>query len=131
VVHNGNNFVVEEEKSGILDFFRLEKKVHVVPQGGLYAYSAIYSPSKLDINIVHEWQYRNPSTGEWITASRIPLHLAGGRPEGFRTYSEKSNLNPGNWRVNISTYRGQLIGRISFQVVSVSTPPELETVVKD
>jgi hypothetical protein len=126
----GSTYEVQREEKGIIDFFRLREKVHVTQGQKLYAYSAIFSPPKLDINIVHEWQHKN-AQGEWVTTSRIQLPLAGGRPEGFRTYSEKSNLQPGDWRVNIGTYRGQLIGRINFEVVQVSSRPVLETEVKE
>ena len=41
--------------------------------------------------------------------------IAGGRDGGYRGYS-LTTVNSGNWRVNIETERGQLIGRVKFKV---------------
>jgi hypothetical protein len=123
-------YIVEGEEKGFLQFFHLREKVHWVPGQPLFAYSAIFSPAAIDTNIVHEWQYKDEATGNWITSTRIPLTLPGGREKGYRTYSTKSNLTPGSWRVNVATPRGLLIGRISFRIIPVQTSPFLETLMK-
>lgn len=114
-------YAVTEEKRGWFEYFHLSQKVYWIAGDSLYAYSAVFSPTDLDTNIVHEWQYKDSESGTWITSSRIPLKLTGGRSEGFRTYSVKSNLSPGQWRVNVSTPRGAVIGRINFRIIAAST----------
>ena len=126
----GNYLVSEEDREGWGKYFELRQKVHLLSAEPLYAYAAIFSPGALNTQVVHEWQSEN-EFGEWVTASRIPISLAGGRVQGFRTYSTKSSLTPGRWRVNVETPRGQLIGRINFEVISVNTAPGLVTIVKD
>jgi hypothetical protein len=118
------SFILTEEERGFLSYFHLRQRIHLVPGDPLYAYSAIFSPAELDTRIIHEWQYRD-SEGKWVTATRIPLNLSGGRREGFRTYSVKSNFTPGDWRVNVETPRGAVIGRINFRIEAVSKRPTL------
>ena len=119
------SYVVAGERKGFLSYFHFRETVHLVSGDILYAYSAIFSPASLDTRIIHEWQYRDEETGEWRTATRIPLVLSGGRAEGYRTYSVKSNLAAGDWRVNVETPRGQLMGRINFRIIDAEKRPTL------
>jgi hypothetical protein len=113
---SGEYDLIGEEKSW-LDWFSLSQKIRWANGESLYAYSAVFSPADFDTNIIHEWQYKNDA-GEWVTSARIPLKLSGGRQEGFRTYSVKSGLSAGQWRVNVTTSRGAVIGRINFKIIS-------------
>jgi hypothetical protein len=126
------DYVVLGEPRGWDKYFALGEKVHWQSGETLYVYTAIFSPGSLNTDIVHDWQYRedSPSGEEWISVTRTPLHLAGGRSGGFRTYSGKSNFFPGFWRVDVETPYGQLIGRINFEVVLAEFPPVLFPVVK-
>jgi len=85
-------------------------------RGGVVAYTAIYAPESLRETIVHVWRL-NGAIQEVVRLSPVE----GGRREGFRTYSRKSNFpaNPaGRWRVDVMTSSGQLIGRLRFRVAS-------------
>ena len=82
---------------------------------GLVAYTAVYAPSGLRQPIVHVWRL----DGHLVSEVRLSPVL-GGRREGFRTYSRKSEFpaDPvGRWSVDVMTASGQLIGRLAFQVV--------------
>ncbi|MDO8475341.1 MAG: DUF5924 family protein [Candidatus Rokubacteria bacterium] len=82
--------------------------------GGVAAYTAVYAPAGLRQPIEHVWW----KDGQLI--GRVPLSpLRGGRKEGFRTYSRKTDLKPpyeGRYRVDVVTASGQLIGRLRFTV---------------
>ncbi|MEK7135252.1 MAG: DUF2914 domain-containing protein [Patescibacteria group bacterium] len=123
------NYIVEAEVRGPEKYFTLREPIHWKQGEALYAYTAIFSPGSLNTDIAHEWQYKDEA-GEWVTATRIPLYLSGGRQGGFRTYSNKYNFTPGDWRVDVKTLRGQLIGRISFEIIVVDQIPELVPEVK-
>ena len=125
----GNYRVASEKKIGLSKYLEFREKIHLVEGEPLYAYAAIFAPGSLTTEVVQEWQSKN-TYGEWVTATRIPLYLSGGREEGFRTYSTKFSLTPGDWRVNVKTLRGQLIGRINFEIIKTDTSPELTTSVK-
>jgi len=83
---------------------------------GLTAYTAIYAPAGLRQPVAHVWKqegYVRDIVG--FTA------VAGGRREGFRTWSRKTAfpLDPlGRWTVDVMTTSGQLIGRLRFRVVA-------------
>jgi len=86
----------------------------VADWGGLAAYTAVYAPAGLDQGIEHVW---------WKDGrrfARIALSpVRGGRKEGFRTYSRKTDLKTpyeGRYHVDVVTASGQLIGRLRFTV---------------
>ncbi len=82
--------------------------------GGLVAYTAVYAPAGLKQPIVHVWKMKGRSV------TTIPLSpIRGGRAEGFRTYSWKSDFAgavAGSWAVDVMTSSGQLIGRLRFTI---------------
>ena len=49
-------------------------------------------------------------------ADRIPIRISGGREGGYRAYSFKQRLDPGEWRVDVESQDGRIIGRVSVQV---------------
>ncbi len=82
--------------------------------GGVVAYTAIYAPAGLREPIFHVWK----KDGRPVTT--VPLSpVRGGRAEGFRTYSRKTDFGPlpaGRWEVDVVTEYGQLVGRLRFVV---------------
>lgn len=123
------NYVMQQEKEKWYQFFGNDT-FHMIKNENVYVQSAVFAPTKLTTDIVHEWQYFDESKNEWVTTSTIKLPVKGGRDAGYRGYSLKSNVFPGLWRVNVATLRGQTIGRIKFHIESVESLPELEVVRK-
>jgi hypothetical protein len=82
--------------------------------GALAAYTAVHAPAGLREAIEHVWW----KDGRVI--ARVPLSpVLGGRAQGFRTWSRKSDLGAplhGAYAVDVMTASGQLIGRLSFTV---------------
>jgi len=99
--------------------------VHHVPGTPLYAYSAIFAPIRFSATVVHEWERFDPSSKKWVLENRVSFPVSGGRAEGYRGYSLKSDPRPGLWRVSIKTREGQTIGRFAFLVENVATAPPL------
>lgn len=93
----------------------------------VYVYSAVFAPTKLNTPIFHRWSYRNKEKGAWIATDRLSYRIVGGRDGGYRGFTFKQNLMPGSWRVDVETERGQILGRVKFEVVEVSELPELKT----
>jgi hypothetical protein len=124
-------YLVQSESPGWLGFFRLAPRFHSVPGVPVYFYSAVFSPTSLNTEIIHEWQIYDGKRG-WITADRIPLSVRGGRDGGYRTYSVKSGIKAGAWRVNVETPTGAILGRFRFNVLSQSgVPTPLKVELKD
>ena len=82
--------------------------------GGLVAYTAIRAPAGLRQAIAHVWKK------DGVLVATVPLSpVRGGRAEGFRTYSRKTDFGSspeGRWAVDVVTAHGQLIGRLRFTV---------------
>ncbi len=124
------NYDVIYEDYGWRGYFNLYPNFRQVYGEPVYAFSAIFSPKDLNLTIIHEWQYYNKAQGKWITDREISLPVIGGRDGGFRTYSMRSNLRAGKWRVNIKTEHGQTIGHLRFNILPVDIEPVLTSAVK-
>jgi hypothetical protein len=121
---NGGYFATGEQPRW-QNYFKLYPDFHYLEGQPVYVYSAIFSPPQLNVKIIHEWQHKDVK-GNWVTTERVPLTIIGGRDGGFRTYSVKTyNLSAGEWRVNVLTTRGQVIGRIRFNLVPAENLPKV------
>ncbi|MEO8638183.1 MAG: DUF2914 domain-containing protein [Candidatus Taylorbacteria bacterium] len=123
------NYEVASEGGSWFDIFKRYQDFHATPDTTVYAYSAIFAPYFLDTSIVHEWQRYDENSRKWITMGREVLPVVGGREGGFRTFSEKTILNSGRWRVNVETPRGAVLGRLLFRIIPVEQEPELKTTI--
>ncbi|MBI2529043.1 MAG: DUF2914 domain-containing protein [Candidatus Rokubacteria bacterium] len=86
----------------------------VVGWGGLVAYTAVHAPVGLSQAIEHVWR----RDGRVLARIRLSP-VQGGRAEGFRTWSRRTDLTPplaGRYAVDVMTASGQLIGRLRFTV---------------
>ena len=99
----------------------IEPVTQAIPAGelrerGLTAFTAIYAPAGLRQPVAHVWK-QNGLVRDIVSFSAV----AGGRREGYRTWSRKSTFptDPlGQWTVDVMTTSGQLIGRLRFRVVA-------------
>ena len=105
-------------------FWRTTSAQYTSVGGTAACFSAVFAPADLQTPIHHVWEYKNAG-GEWEERSRISFPISGGREEGYRGWSNKSALVPGEWRCNVETSGGALIGRISFAVLAASTTAPL------
>ena len=128
--NSDGNYEVQYEDYGLKGYFTLYPDFHETDSSPVYAYSAIFSPSDLNLSILHEWQHYDEDLKSWVTESTVRLPVVGGREDGFRTYSFGNNLLPGKWRINIETEQGHVIGRVRFQIVKADKEPLLSIEVK-
>lgn len=103
---------------------------HAAAGGPVYFYSSVFSPTDLNTNITHSWQYYDEKKRTWVEALRLRFPIAGGRDGGYRGYSMKQTISAGNWRVDVVTDRGQLLGRYAFTVVTLGDLSNLLTGVR-
>ena len=99
--------------------------IHVTKNDRVFLYSSIFAPSELNTQIFHRWQYFNASERMWMDVSRYGFYISGGRQEGYRGYSLKTNLAEGTWRVQVETTRRQVLGSVKFRVEIVEKEPAL------
>jgi hypothetical protein len=96
--------------------------MHMAPGEPIAVYGAVFAPIKLSTRISHRWQWYDPARKRWVTQSVVSYAISGGREGGYRGYTIKTKPKPGDWRVDIDTIDGRLIGRITFDIESVSAP---------
>lgn len=74
-----------------------------------YFFSSIISPADVSANISHVWEIYDPEKDTWVKKSEIEYPISGGREDGYRGYSEVSNISKGKWRVKVLA-DGRLVG---------------------
>lgn len=87
-------------------------------------FSSVFAPTDLNTVIYHRWEEYDSAAGQWVTMSRISFPISGGRSAGYEGYTIKS-VTPGQWRCDVESASGALIGRVSFTVVAGSSTPQL------
>lgn len=87
-----------------------------------FCFSSVFAPSALRAPIYHKWERKNPESGEWEVRARVAFAISGGRDEGYRGFTVKSNLEQGEWRCSVETSSGALIGRQGFKAEAALTP---------
>lgn len=101
--------------SGVVEHEPIDKiKIvdHTALANGIYAYVAIKAPNGLTQEIRFKW-YK----GDY--SETIVADITGGREQGYRTYTVKSNFpesSIGDWKVDVVTDQGQLLQRLEFSV---------------
>lgn len=83
----------------------------------IYCFTAVFAPVDLNTMIYHHWYYRPSENRPFTHADKIPLKISGGREGGYRAYSFKQRLDPGDWRVDVEAGDGRILGRVSVTVV--------------
>ena len=101
--------------------------IHVMANEPLIFFSAIFAPTKLDTNVIHEWQYHSRIAG-WETRSLVTFPMQGGREEGYRGYSQITDPEEGKWRVLVRTSDGAFLGSTRFWVRIIDVLPATEEV---
>jgi hypothetical protein len=82
----------------------------------IYCFTAVFAPVALNTTVYHHWYFRTNSDKPFTHADKIPIKIAGGREGGYRAYTFKQRLDPGDWRVDVETEDGQVVGRVSVVV---------------
>jgi hypothetical protein len=86
------------------------------PGDTVVAYVQVFSPSGFRDQLQVRWSWLDPRRG-WQSQDAIPLTVTGGREEGFRATTRKSNYQPGSWRVQVETPDSREVGRIGFRII--------------
>ncbi|MDP3770353.1 MAG: DUF2914 domain-containing protein [bacterium] len=123
---NGQYHFLFEPATTFFYFKQPSTLFHQTANEPVYVYSAVFAPTDLTTKIFHRWSYFDEKKKEWITTDRLTFTIRGGRDGGYRGFSVKEHITPGKWRVDVETERGQLVGRITFEVRYSATVPLLE-----
>ncbi len=119
VQRSNGEYALTFEKGAWYEWFKDDDSNFYYQQGDtVYCFSAVFAPTALETKIWHNWQYFDEKSGEWVSTDRHAFPITGGRDGGYRGYTWKKNVQAGEWRVSVETDRGQLLGRISTEVIA-------------
>lgn len=114
---SAGEYHVISEKPKWYEFYRSQSKTfHKSAGEPIYAFSAVFIPSNINITVYHEWSYFDDNSISWESIGRFPIEMNGGRDGGYRGFSYVRDIKPGKWRVEVETKRGQVIGQIHFNL---------------
>lgn len=127
---SGRSYIITGEVESFWQRVIPGQTLHIKPGQKIYLYTAIFAPAKLQTTIVHHWQYYDQEKKEWTTQDVLSFAIIGGRKEGYKGYSFKSDLALGNWRIYVKNQRGQALGRITFNVERTQEQVNLQEVIR-
>jgi len=129
IIRTKNGYSAKYVPPSLWHFWRKWDNPFYWSQGeSVYCFTAIFAPRGLSVPIYHVWN-RKTDKG-WKQTDRIHYQIAGGREYGYRGFTKKSAVAPGDWRVEVTTERGQILGQIEFAVVASPDPhPPMQTIV--
>ncbi len=82
----------------------------------------MFAPAKFSTTILHEWELYDEKTASWVKTATFGFPITGGRDGGYRGYSLRDSVESGEWRVNVKTGNGLIIGRVAFTVEDAPAP---------
>lgn len=105
------------------EFWRLSRTTfYAEPGDKIYFYSQIYSPASISDNIIVHW-FKEDTVGSWESMDKVPVTITGGREEGYRIFTFKSNYDAGDWKIVVETSTGVEISRLYFTVINADVDP--------
>jgi len=100
------------------DVWRKDEPMFLARPGDrIFVFTRIFAPRNFRDEVRVRWARWEPARRAWAQSDAIPLHIVGGRDEGFGGYAYKQNWSPGEWQVAIETDDGREIGRTRFEVL--------------
>lgn len=86
----------------------------------LFYLSSVYAPAALKAEIEYRWYYKGPNDVSYKLTDRVAsgtMRITGGRVQGYRSFSKKTNAPAGKYRVETAFKNGAVIGALAFDVV--------------
>ena len=118
---NGKYQLSQQKSSWWVFWRKTSNDLQVVSSGGasqrIYCFSSIFAPAGLKTKLFHDWQLHTKNG--WILQSQASFNVSGGRNDGFRGYTYKTNPAVGDWRVIIKTENNKTIAVHNFSVNNV------------
>lgn len=130
VVRTSGGYQLSGEAESLLDRLMPGQVLHLTNGKGATIFTSIFAPADLNTTIVHVWYFYDESKEKWVAKERLAFPINGGRSAGYRGFSRKSVVEPGRWRVDVTTEHGAVLGRIRFDVVRVAELPELQKTIR-
>ena len=113
-----NKYIVTYEADKQDMFWRDHSlKFNYIPTEKVYVFSSIFAPTALEQSIIHRWKWYNKTLNSWEIVEDIQYEITGGRNNGYRGYTYKTNVKEGEWEVEVLTKEELILGVIDFEIV--------------
>lgn len=121
VSRQNDGYVLTYEDSDEYAFWNTKDRIfHFVPGDTVFCFASVFAPTALNKKIFHRWEQFIPEKNEWVMQDRVGYQLYGGRDGGFRGYTAKAIITPGEWHIDIITEDDLLLGTVFFEVKSAA-----------
>ncbi len=94
----------------------IDDTYHYAPGDTVFCFVSVFAPTKLEKRIYHHWQFYDRRQQKWLTSDVLGYKISGGREGGYRGYTKKTHIRPGQWRIDVETAEKKILGRIAFEV---------------
>ncbi len=126
---NHDEYLLTYEKGPWYDIWK-ESNDRVGIESPVSCFSSVFAPVTLQTTIYHHWQWRPfDEHTSFSTTDRIPITITGGREKGYRWYTTKHRVQTGEWRVNVETEDGRILGRMTFVAEENSSSEHVMTTI--
>jgi len=131
VHRSGDYYILKHEEPRWYQVFKSDDSDFYYSEGdSVFCYAAVFAPTNLTEKIYHQWQMYSEKKSEWVTSDKRGYELRGGREGGYRGYTLKKNISPGEWRVNIITEDDLLLGTINFDIITDNARKRVWEIIK-
>lgn len=132
ITRSNGSFHLTYDEPSYYEFFETSADpFYWEPGDTVYCFVSIFAPTDFETTVHHEWQRYDRGESTWVTTDEIAYEIHGGRRGGYRGYTFKKNVRPGQWRVNVKTADNRIIGRVSFEIVRKPEDKTLEMITRD
>jgi hypothetical protein len=119
---DGHYYLTQQRVGWWAIWSKTSNRLTLTPGQRVYCFSSIFAPAGLETRLYHDWQKYSDKQG-WQSQSRVGFDVSGGRQNGYRGYTYKTNLSPGKWRVRVETENEKTIAIQKFTVTEGNKPP--------
>jgi hypothetical protein len=95
---------------------KYNRNINLKENEPVYIFTSVFAPTNLKETIYHEWSFFDESKKRWVQTDLITIDIVGGTDGGYRGFSMKKQTRTGLWRVDIQNKKGQIIGRLFFNI---------------
>lgn len=111
---NGSYRVVEESQPLWRELPFVNPVIH--PSAStISCFARVYAPTRLETDIFHRWLVRD-ANGNWQERLHLDYKIAGTNKDGYRGYTTVTVTKEGEWRCQVETRRGQVLGKRTVNV---------------
>jgi hypothetical protein len=116
---DNEHYKIDYETENWYVFWREHKHdINIKGKDKIYVFTSIFAPTDLDVKVYHLWKKYNLKSENWDTTDKIGYEINGGRDGGYRGFTFKQNITEGDWKVEVITEEGLIIGVVNFKLIN-------------